>query len=174
MQDRLNPESTVYYGEAYTNDIEVLFLYNGKRFTLSELWPYLYNGNAILPEEYLGVQAPKRETADYGLIDQNTLGYYFLYVTPQYNTDDNLAFVYIRYPDGKEDEIKIEIFRNKEETVTLLDKIWVNNELIYSKSENFYNSDYYPWLEPVLDDNDKQIKNLVQPVNGTSVIALKK
>lgn len=97
-----------------------------------------------------------------------------MYVTPQYNTDDNLAFVYIRYPDGKEDEIKIEIFRNKEETVTLLDKIWVNNELIYSKSENFYNSDYYPWLEPVLDDNDKQIKNLVQPVDGTSVIALKK
>jgi hypothetical protein len=39
---------------------------------------------------------------------------------------------------------------------------------------NYYNPKYYPVLEPVLDDEGKQIGEHVQPLNGTDLILVVK
>lgn len=66
--------------------------------------------------------------------------------------------------------------------IFLIDQIWVNGELAYSMSpregslstKQYYNLEYYPFLVPTLDDNGKQIGDLVQPEGGTRIIVIKK
>ena len=40
--------------------------------------------------------------------------------------------------------------------------------------KQYYNPEYYPFLVPTLDDNGKQIGDLVQPEGGTRIIVIKK
>jgi len=77
-------------------------------------------------------------------------------------------------------------------------KIWINGELVYALSENmvlfyqemlpdsidvtidpdafkdYYNPKYYPWLEPVLDDDGNQIGTHVRPQSGSDAIVITK
>ena len=41
-------------------------------------------------------------------------------------------------------------------------------------TKQYYNPEYYPFLVPTLDDNGKQIGDLVQPEGGTRIIVIKK
>jgi hypothetical protein len=43
-------------------------------------------------------------------------------------------------------------------------------------SENpvYYNPKYYPWLEPVLDDNGNPFGSAVRPKNGTDLVVIMK
>ena len=41
-------------------------------------------------------------------------------------------------------------------------------------TKQYYNAEYYPFLVPTLDDNGKQIGDLVQPEGGTRIIVIKK
>lgn len=198
LNDRLNTESQSYLGETYTKDIEVLYAYKGQKLSLFELWPDLTNEEVSFPENYKTVEKPYRETADYGDLSYNTHGYYFIPASPVLaEPEQEIAYVYIRYPDGSEDEIKVELFRNKKGTLLIMGKIWINDELVYAMSEdwalslwdmlpdsadrsdpdfysNYYNLKYYPWLEPVLDDDGNQMGNRVQPKCGSDLIVIMK
>jgi hypothetical protein len=68
--------------------------------------------------------------------------------------------------------MKIQLYRNEQGNI----KIWVNDDLIYDMSENsgYYNPKYYPWLEPVLDDNGNQIGSAIRPKNGTDIVVIMK
>ncbi|GEM_PF-125416 len=196
LQDRLNPESPAYFGEEYANGIEVLYLYEGEKLTYYEYWKRCWEGLTSFPENYIGIQPPYQEAGS-GPANKNTFGYYFLYANPLSGiSDDNLTYVYIRYPDGKEDEIKVLLYENKKGTVLLMGKIWINGELVYAMSdinayyremlpdsvdisdledtEDYYHPNYYPWLEPVLDDNGNPIGNALQPQYGTDAIVITK
>ena len=40
--------------------------------------------------------------------------------------------------------------------------------------QTYYNPDYYPFMEPVPDDDGNQICTLVRPKQGTKLIVIKK
>ncbi|MCD7914523.1 MAG: hypothetical protein LUG96_04220 [Tannerellaceae bacterium] len=198
LQDRLSPESSVYMGEVSVNGIEILYPYNGKKLTLLQLWPTLTQGLAEFPEDFQTVRPPYRKTEEYN-INEYTFGYYYLAANP-YSVllEGDITYVYIRYADGQEDEIKVQIFKNKADTLLLMRRIWINGELVYEMSENtilfydgilpdsiditvdpdafkdYYNPKYYPWLEPVLDDNGNQIGTNVRPQSGSDAIVIMK
>jgi len=75
----------------------------------------------------------------------------------------------ICYPDGSEDEIKIQIIRLRTRFLTY-DKLWVNGELASDRGCGYYNSKYYPahWLYPVYDS--KGVLQAMYPTNYTLVI----
>ena len=127
------------------------------------------------------IYPPYMEDNGYGKTDGNTKGYYYIEASP-FVTEGNrdIAYTYIQYPDGNEDEIKVQLYRTP--SLLLMDQIWINGELVYSmhpkegslSTKQYYNPEYYPFLVPTLDDNGKQIGDLVQPENGTRIIVIKK
>jgi hypothetical protein len=201
LQDCLNPESPSYFGETYTDGIEVLYLYEGRKITVHDLFRYVHR--LELPENYQVINPPYRMSVagidlDTLFINQGTHDYHFIDVSPGMGLadEDNTTYTFIRYPDGKEDEVKTQIFYHEHSkgSITLLHKIWINNEPVYamSKAEElsrrglydptystddyqaYYNPSYYPWMEPVLDDDGNQIGTLVRPKEGTRLIVVKK
>lgn len=116
-----------------------------------------------------------------GRVKKNTKGYYYL-PFPFNKTEENqdVSYIYVQYPNGSEDEIKSQMYIA--DGIFLIDQIWVNGELAYSMSpregslstKQYYNPEYYPFLVPTLDDNGKQIGDLVQPEGGTRIIVIKK
>ncbi|MDR0429651.1 MAG: hypothetical protein LBH58_04130 [Tannerellaceae bacterium] len=190
LQDRLNPDSKSYFGEKYAKEIKVLYLFNNEKRTISSIWPDVTNGQSYLPEDYEEIQAPFRETENYGSVDQNSLGYYFLHASSYFLLDDvtDTSYTYVRYPNGEEDEIKVQIFKNRKGNITRIRKIWINGELAYSVSENsvlfmqgmlpdsvdttdpdmflnYYNPKNYPFLEQTSDHK-------VYPKNGSDVVVI--
>ena len=180
LNDRLNPGSPSFLGEEYTQGIEVLYRYKDQKLTLPQLWPLQTNGGAILGE-WSTIYPPYMEDNGYGKTDGNTKGYYYIEASP-FVTEGNrdIAYTYIQYPDGNEDEIKVQLYRTS--SLLLMDQIWINGELVYSmhpqegsiSTKQYYNPEYYPFLVPTLDDNGKQIGDLVQPEGGTHIIVIKK
>ena len=180
LQDRLNPESPSYLGEEYTNGIEVFYLYNGKKVTFLELYHYSGGGSRFFiddVENHQPIFPPKRD----GHIDQGTLGFYFIDCTSPWGyanvieDEREVTYTYIRYPDGSEDEIKVQYLI--EETLYLYEKIWINGVLAFERGawgekEFYYNTKYYPFLEPLLDDAGKQ--RGVAPKNGTNIVVITK
>ena len=197
LQDRLNPESPAYFGKAYSEGIEMLYLYNGKKIRGYEIGlMYKYES---FSEVWEGIQPPVRKTVDHGVIDRNTLGYYYFNADPVYVLKDNnlTTYTYLRYPDGEEDEIKVQIFETEGRIITCLDKIWINNELVYALSEDralsylgilpdsadrfnpdsyqdYYNPKYYPFLVPELDNEGRQLGQRVVPKYGTPIVVIMK
>lgn len=106
LNDRLNPGSPSFLGEEYTQGIEVLYRYKDQKLTLPQLWPLQTNGGAILGE-WSTIYPPYMEDNGYGKTDGNTKGYYYIEASP-FVTEANrdIAYTYIQYPDGNEDEIK--------------------------------------------------------------------
>ena len=180
LNDRLNPGSPSFLGEEYTQGIEVMYRYKDQKLTLPQLWPLQTNGGAILGE-WSTIYPPYMEDNGYGKTDGNTKGYYYIEASP-FVTEGNrdIAYTYIQYPDGNEDEIKVQLYRTP--SLLLMDQIWINGELVSSmhpkegslSTKQYYNPEYYPFLVPTLDDNGKQIGDLVQPENGTRIIVIKK
>lgn len=197
LQDRLNPDSPAYFGETYAEGIKLMYLYNGKKLTILEAWPHFSVGE--YSDNFDEIFPPFRETADYGAISEGTYGYYFLNGTngPILSDEDLISYMYIHYPDGKEDEIKVQLFKSKNRNLTLLRKVWINGELAYAMSENvvlfrlgllpdtadrsdpdyfldYYNPANFPFMEPVLDDDGNQIGNSVRPKYGTPLFFIRK
>lgn len=180
LNDRLNPESESFLGEEYTRDIEVLYRYKDQKLTLPQLWPLQTNEGAILGE-WSTIYPPYIENNGGEKTDRNTKGYFYIEASP-YVTEGNrdIAYTYIKYPNGSEDEIKVQLYRTP--SLLLMDQIWINGELAYSmlpregslSTKQYYNPEYYPFLVPTLDDNGKQIGDLVQPEGGTRIIMIKK
>lgn len=84
------------------------------------------------------------------------------------------------HPDGSEDEIKVQLYETS--NLSLIDQMWINQELVYSmhpregsvSTKQYYNPEYYPFLVPALDDNGKQIGDLVHPEDGMRIVVIKK
>ena len=179
LNDRLNPGSPSLLGEEYTQGIEVMYRYKDQKLTLPLLWPLQTHGGAILGE-WSTIYPPYKDDEVYGMVNQNTMGYYYIEASP-FVTEGNrdIAYTYIQYPDGNEDEIKVQLYRTS--SLLLMDQIWINGELVYSmhpkegslSTKQYYNPEYYPFLVPTLDDDGKQIGDLVQPEGGTSIIVIR-
>jgi len=178
--DLLNPQSSVYLGDEYTSGIEVLYLVNGEKLTFLE---YYYNSGGgytyIIDnvENIKAISPPYRYVEGYGETKSGTLGYYFIDCTSV--VDPITTQTFIRYPDGSEDEIKVEIYRDGYSLV-LIENLWVNGELAYklhtdSGSFNYYNPKYFPFLIPVPSMGDKVMPKtpdrliwLVKPQKGSN------
>lgn len=198
FHDLLSPESPAYMGDSNVDGIEILYPCNGKKLTLLQAWPTLTQGLAEFPEDFQTVRPPYRKTEEYN-INEYTFGYYYLAANPySVLSEGDITYIYIRYADGQEDEIKVQIFKNKADTLLLMRRIWINGELVYEMSENlilfyddllpdsiditvdpdafkdYYNPKYYPWLEPVLDDNGNQNGTNVRPQSGSDAIVIMK
>jgi len=91
------------------------------------------------------ITPPARWVEPYGFIDEGTRGYHFI-VMPNGTSTCNIT-----YPDGSKDEIAIRTWRNNAGTVTYIDKILLNNELIFEwereKATAFYNERFFPWMQ---------------------------
>ncbi|MDR1623778.1 MAG: hypothetical protein LBS04_02250 [Tannerellaceae bacterium] len=179
LQDRLNPESPAYFGDEYAGGIEVLYPYKGRKIRYPDL--LRYTADWVTLENYTTIQPPFRETAD-GAVRQNPFDYYYLSISLFFTefSEDGFARVYIQHPDGSEDEVKIKVYRNERGNIQLNDKIWFNDELVYEmrtkdgKSDpDYYNPAFYPVLEPVLDDEGKQIGEHVRPLAEGLIVVVK-
>ncbi|MDR1555543.1 MAG: hypothetical protein LBS88_00750, partial [Tannerellaceae bacterium] len=133
LQDRLNPESPAYFGDEYAQGIEILYPYKDRKIRYPDLVRYVTNENVEI-KNYTAIRPPFREIPGYdGAVGQNLLGYYFLatslfWAVP---SEDGLIHIYIQYPDGSEDEVKVQVYENEEGTVVLIDEIRYNDELVY-------------------------------------------
>ena len=179
LNDLLNPESPSFLGEEYTKGILVMYLNAGKK-TLCQFVPQ-YTNEGGTQKEWNMIYPPYEDYERDGRVKKNTKGYYYIEASP-FVTEGNrdIAYTYIQYPDGNEDEIKVQLYRTS--SLLLMDQIWINGELVYSmhpkegslSTKQYYNPEYYPFLVPTLDDNGKQIGDLVQPEGGTRIIVIKK
>ena len=179
LNDLLNPESPSFLGEEYTKNIIVMYLNAGKKTLYKSVSQYTNEGGT--PKEWNTIYPPYKDYERYGRVNENTKGYYYL-PYPFYKTEENqdVSYIYVQYPNGSEDEIKAQMYIA--DGIFLIDQIWVNGELAYSMSpregslsmKEYYNPEYYPFLVPRLDDDGKQIGDLVQPEGGTRIIVIKK
>lgn len=188
LNDCLSPESSSYLGADFIQGIEVYWLNNGKKLSYSDVYN-LYAEQGLISKDWeknypeQTVCSPKVQSEENGTIDQNTCGYYFIDVSPRF-TDNGIAHTYIDYPNGKEDDIKVQIIENSGTTV--IRRIWINDELAYDRciskpdsesildTDYYYNATNYPFLESVLDDNGKQIGTQQRPLSGTKVVFIRK
>lgn len=179
LNDLLNPESPSFLGEEYTKGILVMYLNAGKKTLYKSVSQYTNEGGTL--KEWNTIYPPYDDVEGYGRVKKNTKGYYHIQF-PFYKLEENqdVSYIYFQYPDGSEDEIKTQMYING--GVSLIDQIWVNGELAYSmhpregslSTKQYYNPEYYPFLVPTLDDDGKQIGDLVQPEDGTRIIVIKK
>jgi len=197
FNDRLNPESPAYFGDEYVKGIELFYLHEGKRITPYEAYRFSGGGKYWFVDDLSVFDSPvnpeKRPYYDKDgilhMIRENPLDCYFIPLgTVNISTsDDHYNYInYICYPDGSEDEIKIQLY--KVSKGVKVDKIWVNDELAYAVSENeklslmgklpdsvditnpddflsYYNPKYIP-----LDD----IGNQVKPKYDLNILVLMK
>ena len=160
--DRLNPESSAYFGETFIQNIRISVLVDGKKCRT----------------DYDFIRPPYRETENYGMIDEGTGGYYVIGYPVWYDFLENnhiVSYAYIEYPDGNEDEIKVQYFKNEDGSLFLVEKMWINGELAFELGawevkDFYYNPKYYPWLEPLLDDFGKPTGKLIPNPNYVVVI----
>jgi hypothetical protein len=194
LQDRLNPESPAYFGQAYVEGIEIRYLYEGSKRTFPEIWPYISPAGTEL-QNYQIINPPYREYVDKDgdtlTTYQGTLGYYHLGGPgPLVGNETSYSYAYICYPDGTEDEVKVLLFFTK--LSVFLDEVWINGELAYALSEDvklvylglpaplnpdgqhYYNPKYFHFMEPEVDRDGNQIGSLVRPKDGTRLIVIRK
>ena len=174
FQDRLNPESPSYFGEEYIQEIKLFTIDDGKERMIGYHNQVISNRfNEVIPF----IQEPCRLYVDKDgvshQIDNGTLGYYCIpwSFAVSSNDEDGKKYmsIIIRYPDENEDVIKLREYFVQGENgfVWSYDKLWINGELACERiqPEFYYNTKYYPWLIPVLDDDGNQIGNRVMPTS---------
>jgi len=146
FKDRLNPESSVFFGEEYVQGIKLYSIVNGQKREIID-----YNQQFIKPP----VRWFENENHS-GYIDQGSHGYYYIpfYLVVKFfhEEDGNIVtHLYIQYPDESEDVIKVREYKNKSKTVHTYDKIWINGELAFEWGSGFedryYNPKYFPWQQ---------------------------
>lgn len=179
LNDLLNPDSSGYLGDEYVKGIEFYCEYKGQRITYQDHWK-INPGSGMESHEYGKVFPPYREVEGYGKISEGMLGYYFINATPfTLGTQmENIAYSYICYPDGSEDELKVIFYKQDH---LLIDQIFLNGKMIYSMTpmegsvskEQYYDPEHYPFLKPYVDDNGQQIGNLQQPVEEAFIVIRK-
>jgi len=162
--DRLNPESPAYFGDEYAEGVKVFYLCYGKKLTFLEYYSYLGGGGWWYWEDVENIKTITAPAPFYGGI----YGYYSInctmYVWFGIEDDPIFTYAYIAYPDGNEDEIKVQIKIGR--NYIIKDKIWINGELAYDNYMRefgwdiplpYYNPKYYHWLEPVFDNDGNEI-----------------
>lgn len=177
FDDRLNPKSPAYFGDDFFKGIEVLYLCDGEKLPyLQYFYKKGYNGGLFWRdniENYNPVMpiSPKVLTADYKTLGPDNYNYYMIDCTSEwgYFEEDgkSVSYVYIRYPNGSEDEIKTMFYRGEKSPHKYL---WFNGELVFSYFneliENpvgiiydcyYFNPKFFPWMKPDLNDEGIQV-----------------
>ena len=146
--DRLNPESPGFWGEEYIEGIEMLYLIDGaKSAEYTGKAESLGSGNFYDPE----FTKEFKPVWSYGYFDYliNCLSTAFVV-----EDDEKITYVYVRYPDGSEDEIKVLVHDSKMVgAFPKVSKVWFNGELAFvggSYDEewvltlDYFNPEFYP------------------------------
>jgi hypothetical protein len=157
LNDRLDPKSPSYFGEEYAQGIKVLYLCDGKKLGYLDYYHFMGRGEMFYIENI-----ENRKTISEPHWD--SFEHYFISCISRASImedDEEVAYAYLSYPDGSEDEIKVRLRENSGEygCVLFLDKIWINGELAregVTDSQMYYNPKYFPWLKPYIDDNGRQ------------------
>jgi len=157
-----------YLGDKYANGIEVLYLVNGKKLTLTE---YYYDGGAVngIIDNIENIK-PTILSPDVTECC-GSFGNYFIDCSRwdlkyYYFDEQPTTYTYIRYPDGSEDEIKVHYYRVFKNSLIVPDKIWVKGELALSMDDNlYYNPKFFPRLKTLLlpDDDGNLTKEVKVP-----------
>ena len=164
FNDRLNPDSPAYFGDEYTNGIKILYYYKGNKLTFEEYhkamlkWHYETEGTLWY---YIDEVLAKYKTIYppfWGLEAEGSDKYFYIdCINGSHEVyETGFSYTYICYPDGSEDEIKARIYSNK--GLTVIDKIWINGELVKESHESlsyqpYYNPKYYPWMRQLTSSN---------------------
>ena len=129
--------------------------YFGEEYIKGIELSYLHNGERMMVQN--AIVSPIHW-------NEGTRGYYYIRL-PKGSTS------YISYPDGNEDVITIRSWRNDTGTVTCIDKILFNGELVLEwereKDATFYNQKFFPWMMSVDFGNGK-----IQEIPGTDLANL--
>ena len=175
QNDRLNHDSPAFWGDDYTNEIEVLYLCDGKKLTYLEYYTFMGGGDWFVIDDVEKSKFVRPPYGQNGESNEMTNGYYFIDCTSgAYVIEDGheVYYTYIRYPNGSEDEIKVQLYEAK--NLHLKDKVWINGELVYEigfwgVKEHYYNAKYFPFMQPVVDDNGNQV-GIMPAVSNAFVI----
>ena len=167
--DRLNPESPAYFGDDYAEGIKVLYLVNSKKLTILEYLQFVGLGVTFhlsaddLARRLLTIKPPIMKSHEYDYLDR-TLVYYYLDCTmASQEIEDGMlvSYCYISYPDGSEDEIKVQYCKGKNYLVK--DKLRINGEVVFDNYMNgpelidiYYNPKFYPWMKTILDSKGNE------------------
>ena len=144
FNDRLNPDSPAYFGDNYTNEIKVLYYHEGEKLTFIEEYYATGGGKSYFindVENHKDISPSSVSPLGFSSIDCTTFNYSCFS-----ELEGVFSFTYISYPDGSEDEIKVEY--NADDFGIDIDKLWINGELAYDKDErrkNYRNGNYI-WL----------------------------
>ena len=153
FNDRLNPESPSYFGDEFINNTKIIYTADdSKSKYLIPCTKSCYLSEGIKPP-FRWVVDDRYQGGGY-YTKENSRGYYFL---PCGGGGD----IKIYYPDGSEDEIKVEIWESEDTRVMCIGKVWINDELVYEigffrVKEHYYNPKYFPFMKPLFDDDGKQ------------------
>jgi hypothetical protein len=147
FNDRLNPESSSYFGDEFIKNTKITYTADDSK----SKYVFPMNESFYLSEE---IKPPFRwyeNDKDAYYIKENSRGYYYFQCRAGVDTK-------ICYPDGSEDEIKVEIWQSEDTRVTNIGKVWINDELVYErgfyKVKNHYiNPKYSPFMKPLYDED---------------------
>ena len=172
LNDRLDPKSPSYFGEEFAKGIEVLYFCDGNKLSfldyyyaaLEKAWSYIDN------------------IENFSNLNKWDGGYYLDCTPIHLLRESSIGNVFLRYPGGTEDNIKVQIWKSS--NVMTIEKVWINDELVYEmgfSKLDYFNPNYYPWMKPMpnedntgpLLDKDGNILGYI-PVNGRGLVVLKK
>jgi len=171
--DRLNPELPSYLGDDFVNGIEVLYPVNGERLKFLDYYRY-YGGDSIfiLDSIYMKtVQPPVRYWGGH-CADRGMYGHYTIDCSNFFGgmPSNKQSLTYIRYPDGSEDEIKVEYW-DELPAYCIANKVWVNDELAFHQIDRYLNPKFFPRVKEVTvyDADGNEIK-AVMPELGQRLL----
>ena len=169
--DRLNPQSPSYFGKEYIDGITRSYLYEGKiRIGRFEGYRPKFPGSyEYVSDLFPGVVMYAETIENYSVVldpSWETMNYYYIPCDDGFGFFEDNEIVYyswICYPDGSEDELKVQIFENETSSIIQIGKLWVNNELAFDMGtwngpekgfagDFYWNPKYYPWMIPSYDN----------------------
>jgi len=172
--DRLNPASPSYFGDEFVQKMNVSYLIEGKRLTHLQAYYYGGGGSHFWRDDIEQFNPIYQPVISNVVVCPENVGNCFIVDCMSEwgifkEEGKKVSYTYIQYPDGSEDELKLEIWENESGSVMTQGKIWVNGELAFSRmsiqfetsigtfTNHYFNPEYYPFMKPLLNDDGIKI-----------------
>jgi len=182
--DRLNSESPSYWGNEYTNGINLYAMHKSERVLYRDIFS-LQNSEEFggsVPIFAIDEYYAKFSTiTSYPVNITKDIQFYMIFCGEGESefTEDEETIVYnwISYPDSSEDEIIVKMAGLEGlPSEWYIDKLWINGELAFQREyedviveslstsnepfiykQAYYNPKFYPWMKPVFTDKGEKM-----------------